>query len=555
MRRTLALVILYFLLAPGLAFAGVDSLKTVLQNTEISVKERVRVSRKLLSYYSQRQLDSALHYAQVHLGWTEASGDTVLIIDALHALASISEYRLEPDEADRYVKKASDLIDQIGDLPSKFHNHNLRAAIADDRFDSAEELHFQQQALMVANQLADSALITIALNNLANFHKAVGNFEKAHDCYVKALAICEALGNDLGAKMVILNQAQLDNDQKQFSQAVERVMPAMNYFKDNGHSNYLAFAYSSLAASYYGLEQYQQVLIYANWSEKILQETGSAYGLAEAYTLKGNALSALGKADSASFFLTQALKLVEANRSPEELRSCYKSLYEFHKKHGAPSQALHFHERYIGVRDSIEGIANRNKIENVRLDFKLKEAHYQDSLLFEQVRQAEQMEFQLAQSKRNTYFVFAIIAIVLISLTVLIYLRFKNIKEKLEKQSISNQLDNLKSAVMKDLVLTDEPKATPPADLHRERIENNLSAKLNDTDWDILLALYQTPMLTNKTLAQQVNKSFEGVRSSLKKMYRLFDLTETQGNRKAALIIKAIELSSVDMLATMPSGE
>lgn len=546
MRLTLTAAILYLFLAPNLAIANVDSLKNIIHGTSFSSEEKIVALRELVGWFSQHQLDSALHYANVHLQWTETTGDTVRIVDALHVLGSINELRVNPVEAARFVERASHLIEQTGNQTSKFHNLNLRAAIAGDLLDPAKELYHHQQALTVAMELSDSGLITISLNNLANMYRIVGNLEKASDSYSKALEICEASGNFLGANTVMLNQAQLANDRNQFTRAIENLSPVIEYFTKHGHKKYLAFAYSTLGFSYFGLQDYQLVLTYTERCKKLLQETRSNYGLAEAHMLTGNTYAALNRNDSALHFLNLAMKLVEETQSSEELISCTKALYHFHKQHGDPTQALNYHERYIGLRDSLKGITARYTIQKTQMSFQLKKAHYHDSLLFEQVRQTEQMELQLAHSKRNTYFALALLAVILTSITVLIYLRFKNFKAKLEKQTLLNQLDKLKSAVVKDLVLADDPQITPSPAIHRPQIEQNISSKLNDTDWAILLALYQTPMLTNKALAQKVNKSFEGVRSSLKKMYRLFDLNDINGSRKAALIIKAIEFSGAE---------
>ncbi len=543
MRPALATAILFLCLVPVSTHAYVDSLQGVLRDPSYSVAEKVKGARQLASWFSQQQLDSAITYAHVYLHWTKTAGDTNKIVDAYHLLSTINELRSNPEEAAKFVEQASLLIHQTGDLYSEFHNLNLRAAIAGDRFNTERELQLHQQANSVANQLRDSSLITISLNNLANFYKITGNIDLADESYAQALAICQARKNYLGAHIVLLNQAQLAIHRKHYARAIDLVRPVVTYFEENKHKNYLAFAYSTLGFAYFGFEEYRRALDYTQQCQKLLEETTSAYGMAEALMLTGKSYAALGQTDSALHYLSLAIAMAETTQNPEELESCYEALYQFHKAHGDLAKALYYHERYIGIRDSLEGIATRNKIEEARIRFQLKEAHYQDSLLFEQVRQKEQMELQLAHSKRNTYFAFALVAVILSCITVLIYMRFKHFKATVEKQTLLNQLDKLKSAVVKDLVLADGPTNTPTPDIYRHQIEHNLSAKLNDTDWAILLALYQTPVITNKDLAEKVNRSFEGVRSSLKKMYRLFGLNDTKGNRKAALIIKAIEFS------------
>ena len=80
--------------------------------------------------------------------------------------------------------------------------------------------------------------------------------------------------------------------------------------------------------------------------------------------------------------------------------------------------------------------------------------------------------------------------------------------------------------------------------LKREKIESSISTKLNDSDWKILSQLLENPAITNREIAELVSLSFEGVRSSLKKMYRVFDIQKSGENQKISLIIKATRISN-----------
>ena len=79
-------------------------------------------------------------------------------------------------------------------------------------------------------------------------------------------------------------------------------------------------------------------------------------------------------------------------------------------------------------------------------------------------------------------------------------------------------------------------------ELDFKKIESFIDAKLNESDQNILTTLYNDPVISNKELSEKVSLSYEGASSSLRKMYRLFDMKRTK-NMKLALIMKATHIS------------
>jgi DNA-binding MarR family transcriptional regulator len=81
-------------------------------------------------------------------------------------------------------------------------------------------------------------------------------------------------------------------------------------------------------------------------------------------------------------------------------------------------------------------------------------------------------------------------------------------------------------------------------EIDRVVIENYIEANLNESDWAIMKALYDNPAISNKVLADQISLSVEGAKSSLKKMYSLFEIPLSR-NMKLALILKVINLTTI----------
>ena len=80
------------------------------------------------------------------------------------------------------------------------------------------------------------------------------------------------------------------------------------------------------------------------------------------------------------------------------------------------------------------------------------------------------------------------------------------------------------------------------SNLNRGLLEGHISQKLNDTDWKVLAQLEHNPVISNKTIAENIFMSVEGISSSLRRMYVYFDIGETR-YKKIALVMKAIQIS------------
>ena len=84
---------------------------------------------------------------------------------------------------------------------------------------------------------------------------------------------------------------------------------------------------------------------------------------------------------------------------------------------------------------------------------------------------------------------------------------------------------------------------SPEIKINRNKVNSAIESKLNETDWKVLDILYQNPIATNKQIAGKIYLSVEGVRSSLKKMYRLYNIQQSAENQKIALTIAVMKIS------------
>jgi hypothetical protein len=74
-------------------------------------------------------------------------------------------------------------------------------------------------------------------------------------------------------------------------------------------------------------------------------------------------------------------------------------------------------------------------------------------------------------------------------------------------------------------------------------LNNIWKKKINDTDWAVLNVLLRNPVVSNKDLATEVFLSPDGIGSSLRRMYVMFDVPESK-YMKIGLLLKVIKISN-----------
>lgn len=127
-----------------------------------------------------------------------------------------------------------------------------------------------------------------------------------------------------------------------------------------------------------------------------------------------------------------------------------------------------------------------------------------------------------------------------LSLLIFVALVLRNRKNRNEQTKLLAEIENLKKqgAALNTTELANNEKIS----LNKEKIEESISAKLNETDWKIIDQMIKNPSISNNELSELVSLSVEGTRSSLKKMYRLFEVP-TSRTMKLNLVIKLIRLT------------
>lgn len=293
------------------------------------------------------------------------------------------------------------------------------------------------------------------------------------------------------------------------------------------NSPYLeANSLSNIGLVYRKMENYKEALNFHQKALALYRHDSVVSGIANELINIGRVYLLMKNTDSAEYYLSTAMSYSLSTNDLEIILDNQRALADAFFQAGKFSDACFF---YGKAQHTVDSILKEKTLKIADLEAKFKNEIYLKVLKIQQYR----------------FILVSLIALVLFLLVLFIYKRYQirlKIKEK-ELQSLMNELNFMK----KELVIANFPeiqRKTKEISLDKEKISAYVKGKLNESDWKILLALNQNPLTTNKELSDKVNLSVPGVRSSLKKMYEIFEIDEKISKKKIALLIKVMKLQS-----------
>jgi hypothetical protein len=162
-------------------------------------------------------------------------------------------------------------------------------------------------------------------------------------------------------------------------------------------------------------------------------------------------------------------------------------------------------------------------------------ALYQNEAKYEYEKQKLKDELAYAQDlsalklrDQKHFYLLLTSSLVLATLFFFVF-RKRQIQSALERKSLLHEMELLKQRVATHSISVDQVQEGMKLD--KERIETHL-------------VIYENPTISNRQIAKQVFLSLEGVSSSLRRMYRNFEVKSgSSKNLKVALVTKVIQIS------------
>ena len=174
------------------------------------------------------------------------------------------------------------------------------------------------------------------------------------------------------------------------------------------------------------------------------------------------------------------------------------------------------HEKHLMYYDSV--LVEDNNIALVRQAI---QSEYELKLFNNQLEN-EKKQAQLKLKQIREFYLLILIVAVLI-LIILFFARFRINKQHKQKKVLLEEIERLKTISTSSIPVTESA-----FHLDRNKIEQHIDRKLNETDWKVLNILLDDPVITNKEIAEKAFMSVDGISSSLRRMYEYFEIKESK---------------------------
>ena len=481
--------------------------------------------------------------------WNSPNYPDTTRLDAIHSIVVNKYLFSQPDSAFFYAQLQFNFAKKNRLKSEMAYALNTQAVTLSIQGNYREAILYHNKSLKIREEIKDQFGIAGSLNNIGAIYSNQEDYTTALKYFTKSLNIKIKNGNKNGIANSYNNIGSVHENTNNFSEAIKYYKAGLNINKeinfDFGISNSLA----NLGSVYSSQKDYKKAIKYFSQALK-LQEVGEdKRGLGNSLSGIGNVYNSLG--DSASriknislaksmylkayHYNTKALRIAQEVGAVKEIRDASMDLYIHYKYNGNYKKSLEMHELYINTKDSINNIEAQRQV--IRQEF---EYQYEKQVAIDKVAYLKQQKLDELTLQYERYIIAG--GFVLLLILVSVFLRIRFIKRLAEKKLLLQEIKLLKTeTVIKKAVNSSE--SNKQFELDKSKIEISIGASLNQSDWKILTTLYLNPVISNKEISAQVFLSIAGVRSSLGKLYRLFDIQKTNENQRISLVIKATKIS------------
>lgn len=526
--------LLFYLLGFSTVKAGnnIDSLNLVFNSLSEPYSERHRAAKTIINYHLDLESNCPMEIVEKFVSQSEKEGNKKDIIEAYQSFGKVANRNSFELKSLEYLQLSLEYASELAYPALMSTSHNLLGIAYLGMSNYGDALDHLHQAITLAKSVKDTIQTLNSLRILAGLYHRLGKHDFAILYGQRFFDLAErskdqkqiALGH-LALGMVFI---QFDRNEE----AIQNILKAIPYFESQGMLFRQIVALNSLGMAYREQGDMDLALFYGRESNRILSSLKEPFVIPGIFLSLGETYLENNEADSAYSYLQKEWTLARQSDDLTWKLGTSKLLYGYHKKVNENELALHFNELTIQFRDSIDHIAFEEGLSFNQLKFELDEQRVSDSIRYQKIAKEK-----FTEGVRNKGEDFLQKGLIIGSLFLVLFgggfYVFKKVRGRNEKTKVTS---NPGQGIA-------ETHPEIGSGINRIVVQEAIDFNLNETDWAILDALYENLGLTNKELAEEVGLGFEGVRSSLKKMYRDFQVEGSKHKLKSILIDKVKRIS------------
>jgi tetratricopeptide (TPR) repeat protein len=420
-------------------------------------------------------------------------------------------------------------------------------------------------SLSLREKIKDEAKISDSYTNIGMVYSEINNNDKAAYFIKKALESKVKINDTLGLISTYINMGNLEFRKQQWSSALALYRKAVKFNIPQKNKQTEGSIYNNIGATYKEMNQLDSAYTFFNKSLSIAEQLKDYKGKAIAYNNIGSICMRQHKKQKAVWYFEASAQLnqqigakayeVESHTNlahaqlelknytasrrafdqalfiskdlvlDHKQREIYNGYINLDTAQGQYKEAISHYNEYITSLTKQLQFNFEKQMEYIQINNDIEQAKIENDLLNERIA---------SQRKKTTLYIAIILFLLALVGVLWLYFSRKNLQNKLIEKQLLAEIEVLKSEALISNTLTIEQSIENV--WNKASIEEIWQAKINESDWKILETLKNQPMLNNQEIAEQVNLSLEGVRSSLKKMYRYAGLEKRSPNQKLNLI-------------------
>lgn len=318
--------------------------------------------------------------------------------------------------------------------------------------DTAEALDYEERLLVLADQLDDDRLRSIAHRTLGTVYRQIGEIAKGHEHTTTALRFAERAGDEGLRYGVINNLAVFALDAGDPATARRLHEQVLAYREQQGERWDIAGSLSNLADVSTAEHNFAEALALHQRALALRQQIGDQRGIVRSLRQVAGSLRTLGRTDEALALLDEALARAGKITGHELLRDIWQEITLTREARGEFAQALAAERQAGQAREALAGERARARI--AELQTRYDDARKQvtiERLEREQRLQAAELlvqEAELGRVRLRNIFLLASLAGGVLLLGGIIWIQRARLRAELLARDTAEQADALKGRLL-----------------------------------------------------------------------------------------------------------
>ncbi len=307
----------------------IDSLKTTLTQKLPDTTRAATYYQIANTFFKQSQLDSAHYYLRPMLrhcqrtNYIAGLGDYNLLSSAVYLHQGLfDESILRAHAAINYFTK----IHKLGSIAKVYHNLGLlyKTMGGDLRIRTNLETgrSYMLQAININQTLKANRYLSDNYINLGIIYEDLGEYERGKECFLKAIAINDAIHAKLEEYRVIYNNLGKNaNVQGHYDEAITYLNKALAINLDLNRTTSLVHNYRNLSTSYQALKKPEQAIYYGEKAIVLVEKSKDAPLTRSVYKMMSQMYASTGHYEKAYHYAVQQKQIEDSLMNLDKTRT------------------------------------------------------------------------------------------------------------------------------------------------------------------------------------------------------------------------------------------